>query len=42
MTRKPTIFILDDDEAIRDSLEVLLESAGLSVETYETGRPSSL
>ena len=38
MTGKPTIFILDDDEAARDSLKVLLESAGLSVETYESGR----
>jgi two-component system, LuxR family, response regulator FixJ len=28
MVREPTIFIVDDDEAIRDSLQLLLESAG--------------
>lgn len=28
MTTDPTIFIVDDDEAIRDSLQLLLESAG--------------
>ncbi len=37
MTGKPTIFILDDDKAVRDSLQILLESSGLSVETYESG-----
>jgi len=29
MAREPTIFIVDDDDAIRDSLQLLLESAGL-------------
>ncbi len=38
MTGKPTIFILDDDTAVQDSLKDLLESAGLSVETYGSGR----
>ncbi len=38
MTTKPTIFILDDDKAVRDSLKDLLESAGLSVETHGSGR----
>ncbi len=29
-----TIFIVDDDEAVRDSLKLLLESYGLTVEDY--------
>ncbi|MDR6772208.1 response regulator [Azospirillum sp. BE72] len=31
-----TVFILDDDDAIRDSLEVLLECAGFRVESFST------
>jgi two-component system response regulator FixJ len=30
MTKVPTIFIVDDDDAIRDSLRLLLESAGFT------------
>ena len=29
------IYILDDDEAVRDSLSMLIESAGFSVETFD-------
>src|SRR5262245_54492923 len=29
------VFIVDDDEAVRDSLELLLESAGHSVQVFE-------
>jgi len=29
------IFVIDDDEAVRDSLSVLLESAGHQAETFE-------
>jgi two-component system response regulator FixJ len=32
------IFILDDDEAIRDSLRVLLECEGLAARTFACGR----
>ena len=32
--RKPPVFVVDDDAAARDSLGVLLESAGLTVETF--------
>ena len=32
------IFVIDDDEAVRDSLRALLESAQLPVETYASGR----
>ena len=38
MTSDPTIFVVDDDAAVRDSLEALLESAGLTVEVYASGR----
>lgn len=34
---KPTIFIVDDDDAIRDALTLLLESTGLPVESYGSG-----
>ena len=30
----PTIFIVDDDEAVRDSLKLLLEAYGMAVEDY--------
>jgi two-component system, LuxR family, response regulator FixJ len=42
-----TVFIVDDDEAVRDSLKVLLESYGMTVRDYESTaafsseRPSS-
>lgn len=38
MTNEPTIFIVDDDEAVRDSLKALLESAGLKVQAYGSGQ----
>ena len=48
----PTVFIVDDDDAVRDSLAVLLEAAGLPVAAfasgveflaaYERGRPGCL
>jgi two-component system, LuxR family, response regulator FixJ len=34
MTEDPTIFVVDDDQAVRDSLRWLLESLRLKVETY--------
>jgi two-component system response regulator FixJ len=30
----PTIFVVDDDDAVRDSLKMLLESYGMTVEDY--------
>ncbi|MGF1546027.1 MAG: response regulator transcription factor [Thiotrichales bacterium] len=33
---EPTVFLVDDDAAIRDSLRWLLESVNLRVETYES------
>jgi FixJ family two-component response regulator len=35
---KPTVFIVDDDAAVRDSLGLLLRSMGLPVETFESAR----
>ena len=37
MTTNPTVFVIDDDPAMRSSLRWLLESEGLAVETFETG-----
>ena len=33
----PRIFIVDDDEAVRDSLRMLLRSAGLTAEVFASG-----
>ena len=38
MREKPTIFVVDDDDAARDSLVVLLESTGYSVASFESAR----
>lgn len=32
--RNPTVFVIDDDHAVCAALKILLESAGLTVETY--------
>jgi two-component system, LuxR family, response regulator FixJ len=34
---QPTVFIVDDDEAVRDSLQTLLEAAGHRVRSFATG-----
>lgn len=36
MTIEPTIYIVDDDEPVRDSLRLLLESYGLHIRTYQS------
>jgi two-component system response regulator FixJ len=36
MPPEPTVFVVDDDPAMRDSLRWLLESVGLRVQTYAT------
>lgn len=38
MTDDATIFILDDDDAVRDSLGMLMESAGYKAETFASCR----
>ena len=37
-TADATVFIVDDDAAVRDSLSALLQAAGLRARTFETGR----
>lgn len=36
MAEAMTIFVVDDDEAVRDSLQAMLEAGGYAVETYAT------
>ncbi|KPJ93346.1 MAG: hypothetical protein AMJ53_07430 [Gammaproteobacteria bacterium SG8_11] len=38
MTDSPTVFIVDDDQAVRDSLNFLVESNGRSVKAYATAQ----
>ncbi len=38
MTNSQTVFVVDDDDAVRDSLRALLESAGFAVEDYGSPR----
>ena len=35
---KPTVFVVDDDTAVRDSLRMLLKSVGLPVEVRSAGQ----
>ena len=34
--QRPKVFVIDDDEAVRDSIKVLLEVHGIEVEDYES------
>lgn len=38
MGQVPTIFVVDDDEVVRDSLKVLLETRQFVVRDFESGR----
>ncbi len=38
MPAKPTVFVVDDDQAVRDSLRWLVESVGHSVRTFESAQ----
>ena len=35
---KGTVYLVDDDEAVRDSLKILLEACGFAVEDFASGR----
>lgn len=35
---EPSVFIVDDDEAVRDSLHLLMVSAGLSAQTFDSAQ----
>ncbi len=37
MTHEPTVFLVDDDEAVRDALSLSLKEAGFQVECFEGG-----
>jgi len=37
MAQEPVVCIVDDDEAVRESLQVLLETMGYTVKAYESG-----
>lgn len=36
MNNRTTVFVVDDDKAVRDSLRWLIESIGMNVETYDS------
>lgn len=36
MSDQITVFIVDDDEEVRDSLKLLIESVGLETETFDS------
>ena len=38
MPPEPTVFVVDDDQAVRESLRWLVESVGLAVRTYGSAR----
>lgn len=38
MPAEPTVFVVDDDQAVRDSLRWLVESVGHSVRTFESAQ----
>lgn len=38
MQHEPVIYVIDDDEAVRQSLEFLLKTAGHAVESFETAK----
>jgi len=38
MSHEPTVFIVDDDQAVRDSLRLLMNSADLAAETFPDAR----
>ena len=41
MTNEPTVYVVDDDPAILDSIKVLVESEGFHVVTYRFGESTS-
>ncbi|MCK5904880.1 MAG: response regulator, partial [Gammaproteobacteria bacterium] len=38
MPNEVTVFIVDDDEEVRDALELLMQSIGLNAETYDSAQ----
>jgi FixJ family two-component response regulator len=38
MTHNPTVFIVDDDQEVRDAIKLLMDSVGLAAETFESAQ----
>ena len=38
MQPEPIVYVIDDDDAVRQSLEFLLKTAGISVRGFELGQ----
>jgi len=38
MSSSSTVFVVDDDQEVRDALQLLMESVGLNVETFESAQ----
>ena len=38
MTHNPTVFIVEDDQEVRDAIKLLMDSVGLAAETYESAQ----
>lgn len=38
MTGEPTVFVVDDDDAVRKSFQWLVESVGLGIETFDSAQ----
>lgn len=38
ITQEPVVFIVDDDPAVRDSLMLMIEQAGISVQSFESAQ----
>ncbi len=38
MSDEPTVYVIDNDPAVRDGLRILIRSVGLNVETYASAR----
>jgi FixJ family two-component response regulator len=37
MSNEPTVFIVDDDNEVREAIELLMDSVGLASESYDSG-----
>ncbi len=38
MSNEPTVFVVDDDEEVRESIRWLIESVGLAVQTFASAK----
>lgn len=38
MNQEPTVFVVDDDDEVRETLQWLVESVGLKIETFSSGQ----